>query len=315
MTETNDKHAVIAGGTGFLGQAVAGHLLRLGWRVTVLSRQKPRSASWGDWLAWDGRTVAAQWLSAIDGADAVINLAGRTVDCRKTPDRCDEILRSREDSVRAIGEAMRRCVQPPPVWVQAGTAHIYGDPPERACDESTRPGHGLAPFVAQRWEAAFQESLPASTRGVVLRTSFVIGRTGGALPVLARLARLGLGGTIAGGRQWISWLHLDDFCGIAQQAIDDTAMQGVYNATAPEAETNALFMRALRRTLHRPIGLPAPGWLVRLGAATFLDTDPELVLYGRKVTPRRLLDAGYTFAFPTLSDALQDLLGRTSKAA
>lgn len=314
MTENNSRHIVIAGGTGFLGQAVASDLIERGCRVTVLSRHKPRAGYVGDWLAWDGRSVEDSWLAAMDGAAAVINLAGRTVDCRKTPDRCDEILRSREDSVFTIGEAMERCDQPPPVWVQAGTAHIYGDPPQRICDETTSPGYGLAPFVAQRWEAAFDDALPNTTRGVILRTSFVIGNTGGALPVLTRLAKLGLGGRIGSGRQWISWLHIHDLCRIVERAITDTTMQGIYNVTAPEAETNARFMRALRRAAHRPIGLPAPGWLVRLGAATLLDTDPELVLYGRRIEPGRLLEAGYEFAFPTLDAALQNLVDHRNHA-
>lgn len=310
MTETNVNRVVIAGGTGFLGQAVAEHLSGLGYAVTALSRHEPRREIAGRWLAWDGQSAEENWLEALDGAAAVVNLAGRTVDCRKTPDRCDEILRSREDSVHAIGEAMRRCANPPPVWVQAGTAHIYGDPPDRLCDESTSPGYGLAPFVATRWEAAFNTALPTETRGVVLRTSFVIGNTGGALPVLTRLAKLGLGGTIGSGKQWISWLHVADFCRIVERAITDPTMQGIYNVTVPEASTNRDFMRTLRHAARRPIGLPAPGWLVRLGAATVLDTDPELVLFGRRIVPTRLTDAGYEFAYPILDTALDDLLNR-----
>lgn len=309
MTEINGGKIIVAGGTGFLGQAAAQHLTGLGFAVTVLSRNKPRGEVAGQWLPWDGRTVADDWLAALDGASAVVNLAGRTVDCRKTPDRCDEILRSREDSVVALGEAMKCCAIPPPVWVQAGTAHIYGDPPDKVCDESTTPGYGLAPFVAQRWEHAFHAALPDDMRGVILRTSFVIGNTGGALPVLTRLAKLGLGGTIGTGRQWISWLHIQDFCRIVERAITDARMQGIYNVTAPQAAMNRDFMRALRRATGRLLGLPAPGWLVRLGAATLLDTDPELVLFGRSIAPARLTEMGYDFAFPTLEGALADLRG------
>ncbi|XAM01068.1 TIGR01777 family oxidoreductase [Phycisphaeraceae bacterium D3-23] len=310
MTEITIKSVLVAGGTGFLGRAVARHLVAKGYSVTILSRNEPGGEYAGRWLRWDGRTVGADWLAALDGAAAVVNLAGRTVDCRKTPDRCDEILRSREDSVHAIGEAMKQCEQPPPVWVQAGTAHIYGDPPDKVCDESTTPGYGLAPFVAERWEDAFSTALPADTRGVVLRTSFVIGNTGGALPVLTRLAKLMLGGTIGNGRQWISWLHIEDFCRIVERAITDDRMQGVYNVTSPKPATNREFMRKLRRATGRPIGVPAPSWLVRLAAAMLLDTDPELVLFGRNIAPQRLNDMGYGFAFPSLDAALADLLAR-----
>ena len=310
MTETNARNILVPGGTGFLGQAVARYLTDAGYGVTILSRNPPRGEVVGRWIAWDGRTVEDPWLAALDGAAAVINLAGRTVDCRKTPDRCDEILRSREDSVFALGEAIARCTQPPPVWIQAGTAHLYGDPPTRVCDETTSPGYGIAPFVATRWEDAFAQACPSTVRGVILRTSFVIGTTGGALPVLARLAKLGLGGKIGRGRQWISWLHVADFCRIIERAITDSEMSGVYNVTAPQAVTNADFMRALRRVTRRPIGLPTPAWLIRLGAATLLDTDPELALFGRNIVPQRLLDMGYDFAFPALDTALADLLSR-----
>lgn len=307
MTEKNKGQIVITGGTGFLGQALAAKLLQLGWPATVVSRHRPSGTMHGRWVQWDGHS-AGPWAAELEGAAAVVNLAGRTVDCRKTPDRCDEILRSRVESVRAVGQAVARCDRPPGVWVQAATAHIYGDPPDRVCDESAPTGMGLAPFVGKRWEAELEAACPAEMRRIVLRTSFVLGKDGGALPVLRRLARLGLGGKIGSGRQWISWLHIDDMVGIMLRAIDDPAMSGVYNVTAPQAATNADFMRALRKACHMPIGLPSPGWLVRLGAATLIDTDPELPLYGRNVVPARLLAEGYVFKYPQLDQALQALL-------
>ena len=307
MTENKDNCVVIAGGTGFLGQALAAHLEASGRAAVVLGRHRPVGRCFGRWAQWDGQTVG-DWTGELDGALAVVNLAGRTVDCRKTPDRCDEILRSRVDSVRAIGQAIKQCGSPPPVWVQAATAHIYGDPPDAICDESAPHGFGLAPFVGQRWEAALQAACPPAIRSVILRTSFVLGNTGGAFPVLRRLARFGLGGKIGSGKQWISWLHSDDMVRIIMRAIDQPAMAGVYNVTAPKAATNATFMRCLRQAIGMPIGLPSPGWLVRLGAATLLDTDPELPLYGRHVVPKRLLDEGFEFKHPDLNLALRDLV-------
>lgn len=305
MTEIKDMKVVLTGGAGFLGQALAAHLVRQGAEVVVLSRHRPGQCE-GRWVAWDGRTVG-DWAGELEGASAVVNLAGRTVDCRKTPDRCDEILRSRVESVRVIGEAMRRCGNPPSVWVQAATAHIYGDPPDAICDESSPIGYGLAPQVGQRWEAELDAACPDAVRAVILRTSFVLGTTGGAFPVLRRLARLGLGGKIGSGKQWISWLHVEDMVRIIRRAIEDDAMRGVYNVTAPRAVTNAQFMAALRRSIKMPMGLPSPGWLVRLGAATLIDTDAELPLYGRKVVPKRLLEEGFRFAYPDLDDALHEL--------
>lgn len=313
MTENNVSHVVIAGGTGFLGQALARRLEAMGTRVVVISRHMPVGAYCGQWIKWDGQTVG-DWVDALERADALVNLAGRTVDCRKTPDNCDTILRSRVDSVRAIGDAVARCSHPPRVWVQASTAHIYGDPVEAVCDESTASGYGLAPYVGRRWEAALDEACPEAMRRVVLRTSFVLGNSGGAFPVLKRLARLGLGGSIGSGKQWISWLHIDDMVQIFLRAMTDPAMCGIYNATAPHAATNKQFMRSLRRAAGVPVGLPAPGWMVRLGAATLIDTDPELALYGRNVIPKRLSGSGFVFKFPDLDDALRDLLaGQTSR--
>ena len=185
----------ITGGSGFLGRSLARFLAERGYSVTILSRTAPREA--GPWThaAWDARTLG-DWTATLDGAAALVNLAGRTVDCVKTPDHCDEILRSRVESTRVLGCAMRQIDTPPPVWVQMSTAHIYGDPPKAVCDEDSAFGHGLAPQVGKAWEAAFTEGKPDDTRGVILRTSFVIGRGGGALARLRSLARFGLGGTV-----------------------------------------------------------------------------------------------------------------------
>lgn len=306
MTEINNKSVVIAGGTGFLGQALATVLVREGYRVFVLSRN-PLVRCEGHWLRWDGRTLGA-WAKVLEGAAAVVNLAGRTVDCRKTPDRCDEILRSRVESVRVLGQALGQCDNPPGVWVQAATAHIYGDPPDAVCDEQSPPGFGLAPFVAKAWEEELQAAFPAGMRTVVLRTSFVLGNTGGAYPMLRGLARLGLGGKIGSGKQWISWLHIDDMVAVCRRAIENEAMKGIYNVTSPNAVRNAEFMRSIRKAIRMPIGLPSPAWLVRLGAATVIDTDPELPLYGRNVVPKRLLEEGFVFQQPDLDRAIQNLV-------
>ncbi len=306
---------VIAGGSGFLGTSLARCLAADGHRVTVLSRNVPRSASEvadpGDGITfalWDGRTLGA-WASTLDGATALVNLAGRTVDCVKTPEHCDEILRSRVESTLVLGRALKRCDNPPPVWVQMGTAHIYGDPPDAVVDEDSAFGYGLAPTVGRAWEEAFAQAALPEQRCVVLRTSFVLGKNGGALQRLALLTRWCLGGTVGHGQQGMSWLHERDMNRIFARAIADDSMSGAYIATAPNPVSNKAFMRELRRAFHRPIGLPAPAALVRIGAPLMMRTDPELALYGRYCVPRRLLDEGFAFVFPELQGALANLCG------
>jgi len=260
-------------------------------------------------VKWDARSLG-DWKAHLDGAAAMVNLVGRSVDCIKTPDHYDEILRSRVEATRVLGDAVRSIANPPPVWVQMSTAHLYGDPPQVVCDESAASGYGMAPFVAQAWEAEYEKAKLDAQRGVVLRTSFVVGRGGGAMKRLALITRLGLGGTVASGTQGMSWLHIADMTRLMERALSDPNMQGVYIASAPKPVSNREFMKALRRAMHMPIGLPAFAWMVRLGAPLLLRTDPELALYGRYVIPKRLLDEGYEFLFPDLDAALTDLFSR-----
>ena len=302
---TRSGRVVIAGGTGFLGQSLARHLTASGHDVVVLSRRTPARAPAWTHAAWDART-SGDWVRHLDGAAALVNLAGRTVDCVKTPDHCDEILRSRVESTIVLGHALRKVGNLPRVWVQMATAHIYGDPPDVVCDEDSPFGYGLAPFVGQAWEDALQREAPAQIRKVVLRTSFVLGKGGGALPKLAALARFGLGGTVGSGRQGISWIHEHDMNRLFVRAIEDEQMSGAYIATAPNPISNAEFMRELRRALRMPVGLPAMSWMVRV-AAPLLRTDPELALFGRYCVSRRLREEGFAFQFPDVRSALQDL--------
>lgn len=297
---------VIAGGTGFLGQNLARHLIERGWEVVVISRHPAESN--GSWrhAIWDARTVG-NWVDKLNGASALVNLAGRTVDCIKTPEHCDEILRSRVESTEVLGRALQSVTSLPRVWVQMSTAHIYGDPPEAVCDEDSAFGWGLAPFVAREWEQAFTRALPATMRGVVLRTSFVLGKNAGALRQLSRAVRLGFGGTVGHGRQGISWIHESDMDRLFERAISDDSMRGTYIATAPNPVSNAEFMREMRKALRAPIGVPAASWMVRFAAPLMLRTDPDLALLGRYCVSRRLKEKGFEFLFPDVRSALHDL--------
>jgi len=304
---------VITGGTGQVGTALSRHLLEAGYSVVTLSRHPPESIDPRlRHLRWDARTLS-DWANEVDGALAVINLAGRTVDCIKTPDHCDQILRSRVESTRVLGEAVRAASSPPAVWVQMSTAHIVGDPPALWCDEHSPPGYGLAPHVAKAWEAEFHSACPEPIRKVILRTSFVLSANSGAMKRLKPLARLGLGGTVASGTQGLSWIHERDLARLFTRAIEDDAMQGVYLSTAPNPVSNKHFMRALRQSLGMPIGLPTPAWAVRIGSKLILRTDPELALYGRYCASTRLKQHAFEFDFPTIEEAFADLYGRRSK--
>jgi len=310
---STSRRVVIAGGSGFLGVSLAQHLAAHGASVVILSRRPPRTAGQWKHVAWDARTLG-DWSRELDGAAGLVNLVGRSVDCIKTPDHQDEILRSRVEATRVLGLAVRAVGAPPPVWVQMSTAHIYGDPPEVTCTEESPFGYGLAPFVGRAWEEAFQQSVLPSQRWVVLRTSFVIGRDqgsgGGALARLKFLTRLGLGGRVGSGTQGMSWLHELDMNRLFERGLNEASMQGAYIASSPHPVPQVEFMRELCRAAGMPIGIPAFSWMVRLGAPLVLRTDPELALFGRYVLPKRLLDEGFEFRFPHLGEALRDLLSR-----
>lgn len=302
MNSAGEK-IVIAGGSGFLGLNLAEALLKAGYDVCIVSRNPPRAKGNWKYVSWDARSVG-DWAQELDGAAALVNLAGRSVDCIKTPDNCDVILRSRVEATLVIGQALRGIATPPRVWVQMSTAHIYGDPPSARCTEDSPPGYGLAPFVGRAWEGAYREAILPGMRDVILRTSFVLGRRGGALPRLASVARMGLGGTVGRGSQGMSWLHEEDMNRLFVRAITDERMKGTYIATAPNPVSNREFMRQLRTALKMPIGLPAMSWMVRLGAPLFLRTDPELALYGRYCVSRRLEEEAFAFKYPTIGAAL-----------
>lgn len=308
---------VIAGGSGFLGISLATHLTNQGWSVAILSRHPPRLGGPWSHVAWDARTLG-DWSRALEGSCALVNLVGRSVDCIKTPDHQDEILRSRTEATKALGLAVRSVNAPPPVWVQMSTAHIYGDPPTVLCTEDSPFGYGLAPFVGRAWEHEFEQNILPTQRGVVLRTSFVIGRDrgagGGALARLLTLVRFGLGGTVGSGTQGMSWIHEADLNRLFERALTKDHLEGAYIASSPNPVSQREFMKTLRRVVGMPIGLPAFSWMVRIGAPLFMRTDPELALYGRYVVSKRLQQERFEFQFPHLEDALRDLLKTSGNA-
>jgi uncharacterized protein (TIGR01777 family) len=304
----NEKpRIIIAGGSGFIGRAIA-EQLHHDYEIVVLSRSPSRDEPHARFVQWDGRS-AGEWTSVLDGAAAVINLAGKHVSCRYTPENRREIDESRVNSVLAIAQAIGTCAHPPRVWIQASTTAIYGDAGERICDESAAPGEGFPVQTATLWERTFNQTHTPNTRRVVLRISFVLGRGGGVLQLLAKLTRAFLGGSVGSGRQCISWIHVDDLVRIIRSAIERDDMSGVYNATSPQAVKNRDFMRTLRRVLRRPWSPPAPAWAVKIGCWA-LRTEPVLALTGRRALPKRLEEIGFAFRHTDLEGALRSSISR-----
>jgi len=241
-------------------------------------------------VAWDGSTVG-DWARVLEGAAALVNFTGKSVNCRYILPNRRAILESRLRSVESLGAALNAWTTPPPVWVQSGSLAIYGDPGAMVCDETAPPGSGFSVEVCRQWEAAFNSCEVPSTRKVFHRIGFVLGAGGGALEPLARLARFGLGGPAGPGRQYISWLHVADLNRILLWSIDSEVAVGTYNATSPTPVTNAEFMAALRTAAGRPWSPVVPTWMVKVGAWA-MGTEPELILTGRRCVPRRLLEQG-----------------------
>lgn len=310
----NANKVVIAGGSGLLGTLLARRFHDGGAEVTVLSRH-PKLAPWHV-VEWDGHSLDA-WAGEINGADAVINLAGRSVDCRYTAANREEILKSRIDSTRVLRKAIAIASNPPKVWLQMSTATIYAHRTDAANDEFTGIIGGSEPDVpeawrfsidvAKKWEAEVNSAAVPRTRRVILRTAMVMApQRGGAFGTLRNLVRLGLGGRAASGQQYISWIHHLDFVRAIDFLIGRDDISGVVNIAAPEPLTNADFMRALREACGVRFGLPPAQWMLTLGAWA-LRSETELILKSRRVVPARLLQRGFDFAYPSWPDAARDL--------
>ncbi|HEY8965740.1 MAG TPA: TIGR01777 family oxidoreductase [Candidatus Methylacidiphilales bacterium] len=315
---------VLPGGTGHVGTLLARALHRDGHEVVVLSRTPRAATPEAPWrtVAWDGKTVGP-WAAEFEGADAVVNLAGRSVNCRYHARNLGEMMASRIDSTRAVREAVARAARPPRVWLQASTATLYahhlGTEQDAPNGEEGQIGGG-EPGAPRLWDASIEiakawereacgDGLLPATRLVLLRTAIVMETApGGPFAILRNLARLGLGGKLGNGRQYVSWIHGADFVRAVLWLIGNDRIAGVVNVAAPEPLPNAAFMRALRRACGVPlgIGLPAPAWLLEI-ASFFLRTETELVLKSRRVVPERLLREGFAFRFPAWPGAALDL--------
>jgi uncharacterized protein len=311
---------VIPGGSGQVGRILARHFHASGCDVTVLSR-RVIAAPWRV-LPWNGRDLG-EWARALDGAHLVINLAGRSVNCRYHERNRREIKESRVESTHAVGRAIGQASRPPAVWMNASTATIYRHALDRAMDEATGETGGAergAPStwrfsidVAESWERAFFEMPTPGTRKIALRSSMIMSPDrGGVFDVLTGLVRAGLGGSAGSGAQFVSWIHDADFCRAIEFLISNEQLDGCVNVCSPNPLPNRDFMRALRAAYGVRIGLPAAEWMLEFGAF-LLRTETELILKSRRVVPGRLLKAGFTFQFPEWAEAARDLASRWRK--
>lgn len=314
---------VIPGGTGHLGRVLSRALVEQGHEVVVLTRREARAEPGVRHVHWDGRGPGP-WTAEIDGSDVVLNLAGRSVNCRYTPANLREMLNSRVDSARVVGGAIARAARPPKVWLQMSTTTIYAHTLGTANDETTGvlggDEPGVPPYwsysvdIAKAWEREQRLAATPDTRKVALRTAMVMSpEPGGAFAMLLRLARLGLGGPVAGGGQYMSWIHEDDLIRAIGFLIEHD-LSGPVNLAAPEPLPYREFLRTLRAAAGVPVGLPATKWMAEIGAFV-LRSDTELLLKSRRVVPGRLIEAGFEFAHPTWPTAATDLVRRSREPA
>lgn len=316
-TVGRSKRVVIAGGSGFVGLGLADYLTRQNYEVVILSRTPGSYDRFRDskirFVEWDGKSVG-DWQRELAGASALVNLAGRSINCVKSDENLKAIIDSRVNATRALGESLKQIDAPPPVWIQVTTAHIVGDNSQRWFDEFSPIGEGMAPTVGKAWEETFFESILPEQRPVVLRSSLVLGRDrgagNGALGPLTWLTKLGLGGRVGEGKHGMSWIHETDMHRLIERGIRDSSMHGIYIASAPSPVPQREFMKEMRKTLHQPIGLPATKWMASLGAHYIFRTNPDLVVNGWYVHSTRLKEEGFVFEFPTLGPALKNILDK-----
>jgi uncharacterized protein (TIGR01777 family) len=306
---------ILAGGTGFLGKLLARRFACRGVEAVVLSRHAETRIDGARVVPWDGSQAGA-WMSELEGSNLVVNLCGRSVNCRYNAANRRVIYASRLEPTRALGEAIGQCSRPPQLWINASSATIYRHAEDREMTETGGEiGEGFSVDVCQRWESVFNEARTPHTRKVALRTAMVLGHDGNSVfPTLARLVRFGLGGPLGSGRQFVSWLHEADFLGIIDWIWSHDELMCPVNACAPHPVTNRELMAVLRKAHGMPVGLPATRLMLEAGA-WILGTETELVLKSRRVAPARLLASGYRFQFPRLAEAIADLVESSNRFA
>ncbi|WP_298899744.1 TIGR01777 family oxidoreductase [uncultured Psychroserpens sp.] len=297
------KTITIAGGSGFLGQILERYFSKKGNEVYILTRDPKRDND----IYWNAKDLD-QWTTILEQTDILINLTGKSVDCRYNEVNKKLIYDSRIDSTHALGLAINLCDQPPEVWLNSSTATIYKHSLEKEMTEQNGDiGNDFSMNIAKSWEQTFYEITNPKTRKIALRTSIVMGKKGGAFRPLKYLVRFGLGGKQASGNQKVSWIHELDFARAIEFLIESKQLEGQFNLSVPNPTTNKTLMKGFRKVMRIPVGISHPEWLIRFGAK-LIGTEPELVLKSRNVVPKRLLDNGFKFIHSDIEIALDDLL-------
>lgn len=301
------RKIIIAGGSGALGASLIDAWKNHDVEIVVLTRKKvPAQEGRVRYITWDARSLGS-WQQAIEGSDVVINLVGKSVNCRYTEGNKREIIRSRVDATHVLGTAIAQATAPPSLWINAGSVAIFGNTRASIKTEaSTDFGEGFSSGVCKRWESVFWDADTPFTRQVVLRMGMVLQRKGGVLKPFVKLVRFGLGGSIGTGGQYISWLHEADFVRVVEWVIENPAVQGILHACSPFPVSNHVFMRTIRQELRVPFGLPNPAWSTKIGA-WLIGTESELVLSGRRVVSRLLEKEQFEFKFPEIVTAFRNL--------
>ncbi|OCK51563.1 TIGR01777 family protein [Chryseobacterium sp. CBo1] len=294
---------IIAAGTGFLGKNLEKYFVEKGNEVYILTRNPKRKNE----IHWDAKTVG-EWKNLLENSDVLINLTGKSVDCRYTEKNKKEILASRIDSTKVLQEAIDLCFNKPKVWLNSSSATIYTHSETHLNTEDNGIiGDDFSMNICKSWEKEFFKSKTENVRKVALRTSIVLGNNGGAFPKLKMLTKSGLGGKQGRGNQNVSWIHIDDFCKAIQHIIDNENMSGVINVTAPNPLSNEEFMMKLRKEMKVPFGLNAPVWQLEI-ASIFMGTETELLLKSRNVYPQKLIKSGFEFTYSNIESAFNDLV-------
>ncbi len=298
------KTILIAGGTGFIGQTLEKHFTSKGYSVKILSRNPKRDNE----ILWDAKTMEGSWVNHLEHLDALINLTGKTINCRFTDANKKAIKESRIVSTALLGQAIDTCSNPPKVWMNSSTTSIYkASFTEERTEDSTEYGTDFEAEVATVWEKAFHKTKNPKTRKIVLRTSIVLGNEDGAFVPLKKLTQFGLGGKQGSGKQKVSWIHQTDFVRAVDFLIHKDSAKGAFNFCVPKPTDNATMMKDFRKALGVPIGIPSPKFILEIGAL-FMQTEPELILNSRNVVPKKLLEDGFKFQFPTIVSAVKNLI-------
>ena len=293
-----NKKIVIAGGTGFVGKYLTKQFGNLGYQAIIISRKNEN-------IQWNDTTGI---ISALENSEMLINLAGKSVDCRYNEKNKTEILKSRIETTKALGEAIIKCNKPPELWINSSTATIYRHAEDRPMTESKGEiGKGFSVDVATNWEKSFFTFQLPNTRQVALRMAIVLGKDGGVMKPFINLVNLGLGGIQGNGKQMFSWIHIEDLFNIILFFQSHKELRGVFNCSAPNPIDNKTLMKTFREAMKVKIGLPSSVWLLEIGAV-IIKTETELILKSRWVVPEKLLEAGYIFKYPTLETALKNIL-------